>query len=315
MFHSHFANKPILVTGGAGFLGGYLVARLEELGSTVVTLDRQKPAPENQNQLVQDSIEHAINLIALEDFQYIFHLAGNSSVPSSVENPLMDLNANIHSTFALLEAIKRASRKPKLVNVSSAAVYGQPEQLPIKENAQLMPISPYGVSKLTAERYVAAYTKCYGLQAASVRPFSIYGPGQRKQVVFDLLEKIRESPAQINLFGDGKQERDFIFVTDAIEALLLVAVHSPGGGECINVATGTATSIQEVFQTVCRIRGLHTRLITSKARIGDPDRWQADISKLKALGFESSVDIEEGLQRVCAWHSSLYAKRSAEKPV
>src|SRR5690606_14091871 len=140
--------------------------------------------------------------LCLHDFDYIFHLAANAYIPPSVEAPAYDFALNLHNTFTLLEALRQAPRRPRLVNVSSAAVYGNPASLPIGEGDPTVPISPYGVSKLAAERYVAVFSQLYGLPASSVRLFSVYGPRQRKQVVYDLLCRLRQNPRCLEVLGD-----------------------------------------------------------------------------------------------------------------
>ncbi len=182
----------------------------------------------------------------LLDHDVIFHLAANAYIPPSVEDPAFDYALNLDTTFRLLEVLRGAAQPPRLVFTSSAAVYGDPQRLPIHESDPTVPISPYGVGKLAAERYVAVYSQLYGITASSVRLFSVYGPRQRKQVVYDLIDRLARDPARLEVIGDGTQERDFAFVDDVAAAIVLVGSDAPGRGEVYNVASGTSHSIAQL---------------------------------------------------------------------
>lgn len=302
------------MTGGAGFIGSHLVEHLVAAGAPVTVVDNLSTGRLEHLQASAPNVELIVgdlgdvlrlNRIKLGDYAFVFHLAANSYIPPSVANPAFDFHANLHNTFALLEALRQTPNAPGLVNVSSAAVYGNPARLPIRETDPTIPIAPYGVSKLAGERYVAVYSQLYGIRAVSVRLFSIYGPRQRKQVVYDLFCKLRANPRRLEILGDGSQARDFTYVLDVVQALVLVATVAPNQGEVYNVASGTTHTIAELVEACCRVSGLRPEIVyTGQIRPGDAEKWVVDISLLKQLGFVPRSDLDAALtstqQSACA---------------
>jgi UDP-glucose 4-epimerase len=190
-----------------------------------------------------------------------------------------------------------------LIYASSAAVYGDPQRMPIQEIDLTIPISPYGVGKLSAERYIAVYSRLYGLRAASMRLFSVYGPRQRKQVVFDLIRKMIQDPSEVSIYGDGTQVRDFNYVEDTSRSMIIAAEHAPLLGEVYNVASGKEFSIGELVESLCHILCIKPKLIYSGAvRPGDPEKWSVDISRLMGLSYQPQVSLEDGLRRTVEWY-------------
>lgn len=299
------AGTPVLVTGGAGFIGSHLVDHLIAAGASVTVVDNLSTGRLDHLQTGSSNIELIVGdlgdvlrleRVRLGNYAFVFHLAANSYIPPSVANPAFDFHANLHNTFALLEALRHTPNAPGLVNVSSAAVYGNPAHLPIRETDPTVPIAPYGVSKLAGERYVGVYSQLYGVRAVSVRLFSIYGPRQRKQVVYDLFRKLRADPGRLEILGDGSQARDFTYVLDVVQALVLVATAAPNRGEVYNVASGTTHTIAELVAACCRVAGLKPEIVyTGQIRPGDAEKWEVDISLLKQLGFDPRTDLEAAL--------------------
>jgi UDP-glucose 4-epimerase len=303
-----------LVTGGAGFIGSHLVEHLISLGVRVTVVDSLVTGHLDNLRHVRSQIEFLqADLITilqsqclhLEEFDCIFHLAANPYIPPSIENPAFDFHANLQTTFTLLEFLRGLEKRPRLVNVSSAAVYGNPRSLPIRETDSTVPISPYGVSKLAAECYTAIFSQIYGLHTTSLRFFSVYGPRQRKQVVFDLFAKLRANPLSIELLGDGSQMRDFTYVGDVVQSLILAATQVPGNGEAFNVATGKTHSIAELVTACCQVSGVMPRVTyTGQVRPGDAEKWSVDISALKKFGFEPQTNLLDGLTAVREWYNA-----------
>ena len=250
-----------LVTGGAGFIGSHVVEHLVADGARVTVVDDlSSGCLDNLGSVMAriDFDDRPLGALLAEpalvlDYDVIFHLAANAYIPPSVEDPAFDFGLNLETTFRLLEVLRTAERRPRLVNTSSAAVYGDPQRLPIHESDPTVPISPYGVGKLSAERYVAVYSQLYGIAASSVRLFSVYGPRQRKQVVYDLIDRLARDPSRLDVIGDGTQERDFAYVEDVAAAMVLVSRQAPGAGEVFNVASGSTHSIAQLV--VCYLRG------------------------------------------------------------
>lgn len=308
------ANAAILVTGGAGFIGSHLTEHLVASSARVTVVDSLATGSLENLAGVQSKIDFIQGdmgdlllrqQIRVDAYDCIFHLAANPYIPPSVERPAYDFALNLQNTFTLLEALRAAPHPPRLVNTSSAAVYGNPATLPIKETDPTVPISPYGVSKLAAERYVAVYSQLYGIPATSLRLFSVFGPRQRKQVIYDLLCKLRADPHSLEVLGDGSQARDFVYATDVAQAMCLAAAVAPGRGEVYNVASGATHTIANVVDAWCRICKVTPSISYSgQVRPGDAEKWEVDISALKALGFAPQVSLEAGLEGIRDWYDS-----------
>ena len=309
------SSARVLVTGGAGFIGSHLVEHLVGCGSKVAVVDNLSQGRRENLAPVLDRVDLRVGdmgdllkrgELQVERYDYIFHLAANSYIPPSVEDPAFDYRANLENTFLLLDAIRRTAVPVRLVNTSTAGVYGDPARIPIHEEDVTVPISPYGVSKLAGERYAAVYARLYGVRVNSLRLFSVFGPRQKKQVVFDFLAKLKANPAELEVLGDGTHERDFVYATDVVQAMILAATVAPGQGEVYNVASGRTITIADLATLVCRLRGGQPRIhFTGKARPGDAVKWVVDIARLKALGYRPQMALEAGLSAVVAWFDGL----------
>jgi len=304
-------DTRVLVTGGAGFIGSHLVEQLVARGARVTVVDdlatgrtENLAAVAGRIAVDQQGLGDALRKPGyIEDFDLVFHLAANPYIPPSVEDPAFDYALNLETTFRLLEAIRIADRRPRLVNTSSAAVYGDPARLPISEADPTVPISPYGVSKLAAERYVAVFSRLYAMPCSSVRLFSVFGPRQHKQVVFDLFDRCARNPERLEVYGDGTQERDFVFVEDVAAAMIAVAESAPGAGEVFNVASGATHSIAQLVSGICAALGSDPEIVYSgSVRPGDAERWSVDLARLRALGFEAQTSLATGLERTRDWY-------------
>lgn len=309
-----WTGKQVLVTGGAGFIGSHLVDLLVAAGAHVTIVDLfTSGRHENLAQVADQVTIHQADICDIDwhsmlsatAYDVIFHLAANAYVPPSVDNPAFDYEINLASTMRLLNVLRTISWPGALIFASSAAVYGNASRIPIQEHDPTVPVSPYGVGKLAAERYLVVFSQLYGLRAAALRLFSGYGPRQRKQVVYDLIEKITCSPHELFIHGDGTQVRDLVYVTDIARAAMLVAERSALNGEVYNVGTGTDCTIGQVATTLCQILDAQPRFVYSgNVRPGDPEKLSVDISRLVTLGYQPQMSLTAGLHETVRWYQA-----------
>ena len=310
-----WTDKSVLVTGGAGFIGSYLVELLTEVSARVTVIDTLTSGARDNLAGVADDVtllEYDVRDIDWEAYlsengtDVVFHFAANAYVPPSVESPSFDYETNFAPTFRLLEALRRSQWPGRMVFASSAAVYGNAVRVPIREDDPTVPISPYGVGKLAAERYLAVFAQLYGLRLASVRFFSAYGPRQRKQVVFDLLTKMSKDRDRLFIHGDGTQVRDFLYVKDAARAAMIVAADGALNGEAYNVGAGREYTIDVLAKSLCKLTGISPAFDYSGVnRPGDPEKLVVDIKRLESIGYTPRFEFEEGLATVVQWFEDL----------
>ena len=304
--------KTVVITGVAGFLGGHIARHFARAGWQIVGMD--VIAPENarigtQCRYLQLSLPSPELTKVLKEVQpdVCVHCAGRASVGLSIEDPAADFRGNTLLTFELLDALRQSAPKCRFLLLSSAAVYGNPQSLPIREDQTVAPLSPYGFHKRQAELLVEEFADVYGQPGLSVRIFSAFGPGLRRQVIWDICERILTT-GTLPLGGTGGETRDFIHAADVAAALALLSERAPAKGEIYNVATGRETSISELAGLIAAsLRQKVEARFDGRSRPGDPRNWRADISKLKALGFEPTLSLEDGLAQFAQWASAELA--------
>ena len=234
-------------------------------------------------------------------FDVCINCSGAASVPDSLKNPQRDFMLNVANVFKQLDAIRKYQPKCKYINMSSAAVYGNPVYLPIDENHPLNPISPYGVHKKLAEDICKSFFDNYQIPTCSIRIFSAYGKGLKKQLFWDLHKKAKNNNT-VSLFGTGNESRDFIHVAALIDAINLIIGKETFANSIINVANGIELTIKNVSELFYSIYKPEVNIkFEGQERLGDPSNWVADISKLKALGFKENVSIKHGLKLYAEW--------------
>jgi UDP-glucose 4-epimerase len=307
------SGKHVAVTGAAGFLGTYLCRKLYGIGSNVLRIDNRRSRVLDgrtieinfQDEILPLNIADAEvgNYLLKNSCDTIFHLAGSAYAASSVSDPAGDFEANLRTTVAFLETLRKIEFSGCVIFTSSAAVYGEPCNIPITEITPVAPISLYGLSKLSSEKYLSLYAKLYGFQCVIARLFSLYGPGQRKQVVFDLAQKALSENKQIVVLGDGSEIRDFMYVEDAAAALLHLACLPADVLTTVNVCSGEGITIRDLAEKITGLARGNTDgiLFSGERRTGDPLTWIGSSKTLSDTGFQSTVDIELGLRLTVEW--------------
>lgn len=233
----------ILITGGLGYVGTHLCKRLSE-NNNITILDNFSNSLNNIKEqknvkIVDGDIRDKKNVGLVSNMNIIIHTAA-LNITKSIEDPIYDADNNINGTLNLLEAVRRSDVE-LFIYISSAAVYGVPTYLPTDEKHIANPISPYGLSKLTGERYSLLYHDLYGLHVICIRPFNIFGPGQMNNsysgVITKFMDNIKNDDSPI-IFGDGGQTRDFVYIDDIVEAILLAIKNNKAIGQVFNIGTG-----------------------------------------------------------------------------
>jgi UDP-glucose 4-epimerase len=307
-------NKTLLITGASGFLGTYLADAAYASGYKIIGIDLRAPSrPQIWFNFATSSCDTTdlSELLKGETLHAVCHLAGGASVAASVNDPYADFSSLLPGTARLGIYIAKYQPQARLYLFSSAAVYGNPKSLPVTERTQVLPISPYGVHKATSESLLFHYARIFDFKVTAFRIFSVFGPGLKKQLIWDVgqnaLNAVEKGNRQVVLFGTGNESRDFIYVKDVCKAVLMVMDHeSKQKVEVYNLASGLESSVGEVAR--CLVKNLKLDVEVSfngEVRKGDPMNWRADISRLQKLGYQSDYSLESGLKEIAAWMNEL----------
>lgn len=294
--------RRILVVGSKGFIGSHVLGYyncaldFEVWGADVATDYAAK------KYFTIDAVNADFDEVFKQiSFDICVNCAGAASVPDSVRSPHRDFQLNTAVVFKLLDSIRRNAPHCKFLNLSSAAVYGNPSRIPVQENAPIKPISPYGWHKYQSEIICREFHEVYGIATCSARIFSAYGVGLQKQLFWDWYQKIMTDKT-VEFFGTGLESRDFIYIDDLVHALDQIITNGHFCGEAINVANGEEVFIRDVAESFARIlANTFTYHFNGAIRKGDPVNWSADISTLMSLGYVRKVGFEEGLQKYLEW--------------
>ena len=300
----------VLVTGGAGFIGSHVVDKLVMMGCKVCVLDNLSTGLlENLRCHVEggsvdfvkgDVQDGELVEKLVKNVDGVVHLAAVTSVPFSVEHPLLTNRVNVEGTLNLLNACLDGDVQ-RFLFVSSCAVYGEPCYFPVDEEHPVCPLSPYAASKLAAEHYCQAFKRSYGLDAVVLRPFNVYGPRQRKEDMYSgVITRFFEnlfSGRPLVVYGDGSQTRDFVHVFDVAEAVWLALNVKDAGGQVFNVGYGRSVGISELAKMLVELVGNNVEIAYEAARVGDLKHSFADIAKVReSLGYKPKISLEIGLQ-------------------
>lgn len=305
--------KRVLVTGAVGFIGRYIAKRYHDVGDYVIGLGHGSWSASAAKEWGIDEWHHAdVDMDLLQryasDVSIIVHCAGSGSVGFSLSNPMKDFERTVWTTHYVLEYIRVFSPQTRLLYPSSAAIYGNQEMLPLTTDMTPNPISPYGVHKSIVEELCDMYAKQYGVRAAVLRLFSVYGNGLKKQLLWDACSKLSQG---INTFwGTGEETRDWVHVSDVAQAFLIAGEKASSKCPVVNVGTGHAVKIKEVLGILFEAYGAQERpAFGGEVNAGNPNHYVADVAAVSEWGWHPSVDLTQGIREYVRWYRE-YGDRS-----
>lgn len=299
------SDKKVLITGASGFIGAHLWQNLAARGYQVVACvaanSSAQDHPVGQLHEIQLPDEKFSALLAKEKPNFLVHCAGGASVAESFRNPEADFANSVVVTESILAALKQYSPTTKMIFLSSAAVYGNPKELPITTETPTNPISPYGQHKLLCEINCKKYHDHFGIPVTIARIFSVYGPGLKKQILWDIYQKSLQSDTVI-LHGTGNETRDFIYITDLVNSIAKLLECSEFNANIINIASGKEIAIKDLAKAMLSKLGQSKAIhFNGQERVGDPITWKIDVKQLVDLGIQDGLPVDVGIQNYVNW--------------
>jgi UDP-glucose 4-epimerase len=316
-----FRGKNVIITGGLGFIGSNLAIRLVELGAAVTLVDSLIPQyggnlfnVEPLNNRVRINIsdvrdEHSMKYL-IQGQDYLFNLAGQTSHVDSMNNPFTDLEINATSQLSILEACRRHNPGVKIVFASTRQMYGAPQYLPVDERHPLSPVDVNGINKMAGEWYHLVYNNVYGIRSTVLRLTNTYGPRMRvkdaRQTFLGIWIKLLIEGKELQVFGDGKQIRDFSYVDDVVDAMLLCGATDDANGEIFNLGADDPINLKDTAELLIRVNGGGSYGIVpfpADRKAIDIGDYYADYRKIRAkLGWRPMVPLEQGLARTIDYY-------------
>ena len=323
--------SKIIITGGAGFIGSHIAESCAKEGYEVVIIDNLDDyyslelKKKNIECLLKSGKARFVHgdvtdldflrTVIDKDVDYVFHEAAQAGVRISVENPFKPNNVNVLGTLNVLQASLEADVE-RVVNASSSSVYGKVEYLPFDEKHPTQPVSPYGVSKLAAEHYCRVFYEVYGLPTVSLRYFTVYGPRMRPDLAISIFTRNMLNNEPITIFGDGNQTRDFTYIEDIVKVNMKLLDTNRANGKVMNIGSGNRISVNDLAKNMKEIIGSSFEIIYAEAQRGDARHTLADVRLAKELvGYESRIDIEDGLKRFVEWYKVFGGKYGCDKHI
>lgn len=302
--------KTVVITGVYGFLGRHAAKKFKQEGYRVIGVGRGHWDLEEQEKSgVDEYISGGVYKNSLErisgEIDCVIHCAGSSIVGKSFEHPLKDFQDTVNTLIEVLDFVRELHPKAKVIFISGATVYGAQDNVPLSENIDLHPASPYGIHKKIAEDICAEYHTLFGLSIGIIRSFSLYGPGNRKQLLWDACNKLTDPSSDMAQFwGDGEETRDWFSIFDAVDLIHVLACQ-PEGFLLINGGSGTNISLKQTIAHIKReLQSQKPITFTGEGRRGDPRYFWADITRAKSLGWEPRISWEKGIADYVKWYVS-----------
>lgn len=294
----------ILIIGSKGFIGSHCVEYFRSKGDEVFQAVIKGALVKNYYEIENQNSDFSLPFKE-HQFDICINSSGSAHVGFSFENPSKDFELNVINVQKILVAIRDYNPECKFINFSSAAVYGNPQSLPISENSICKPLSPYGFHKLQSELLLTEYHKFFGLNTCSLRVFSAYGPRLKKQLFWDLYHKSLQNDV-LSLFGTGIETRDFIYIDDLMQIIDLVIKNSPFQGSIYNGGSQVETSIKEAAQVFLNEFSPDKKVVfNGEIKVGDPNNWLSDMGNLENYGFKPQYNLHLGLKKYAEWLKEL----------
>ncbi len=316
-----YNGKRVLITGGIGFIGSNLARRLVELGANVTVVDSLIPVyggnlfniADIRQQLtcnISDVRDPHAMAYLVQDQDFLFNLAGQTSHLDSMKDPQTDLEINATAQLSILEACRKANAGIKLVFASTRQLYGKPDYLPVDEAHPIRPVDVNGINKLAGEWYHLLYNNVYGIRACALRLTNTYGPAMRvkdaRQTFLGIWVKLLIEGKPIKVFGDGKQLRDFNYVDDCVDALLLAGASDVANGKVYNLGSREVINLGDLAELMVNLGhgGIHELVpFPSDRKAIDIGDYYSDFSLISnELGWTPKIDLREGLQRTMEYY-------------
>jgi len=303
----------ILITGGAGFIGTNLTNLLLSKGYEIVVfddlssgkLDNLKQHLHKKNfRFVKGDVrdKETLNSV-MKGVDEIYHLAADPSVKDSAEKPERSFEINVIGTFNLLEAARRNDVK-KIVFTSSSTVYGETNVLPTPEEHPMVPISNYAASKVACESYISSYAFTYGIKGVVLRLANIFGPYSAHGVMYDFYRKLKANPERLEILGNGKQSKSYLYISDCLDAMLLASKKQKKVYDYFNVGSSEMTIVNEIAKHICSVMNLKPKFEYTGGKRG----WKGDVvkmllstKKIEKLGWRRKVSLKEGIRQYIHW--------------
>ncbi len=296
-----------VVTGGAGFIGSHLTDALLTNGYKVIVIDDlisgDKKNINPHAKFINKNILSGDLSSEFSDVDTVFHLAADPNVRTSAENPKASFDINVLGTFNILEAC-RAREIKQIVFTSTSTVYGQAKKLPTPENYPCEPISNYGASKLACEGYISSYAHTYGIKGTVLRFANIFGPRSTHGIMYDFYNKLKRNPNEMEILGNGKQEKSYLYIDDCIEAMLVATQKQKEIYSVFNVGSEETHSVNQVARVMCKILNLKPKFTytgTPEGWKGDVTKMLLDVKKLKKIGWKEKTSFEDGVEKYLEW--------------
>ncbi|WP_052885769.1 NAD-dependent epimerase/dehydratase family protein [Vulcanisaeta distributa] len=301
----------VLITGGAGFIGSFLTEKLVERGFDVIVIDNLSSGDLNRLKevidrvkFVRDDLKSLGNPGVFQGVDTVFHLAANPEVRISVTEPKIHFDENVLATFNVLELSRKYGVKT-VVYASSSTVYGDAKTIPTPEDHPIQPISVYGAAKAAGEIMCGTYARLYGINCVTLRYANIVGPRLRHGVIYDLLMKLKRNPSELEVLGDGTQEKSYLYITDTIDATLKAWEYAMknGGTYTYNVGNWDSISVGDIVNIVIKVSGMNPR-VTYKPATPDGRGWPGDVKRMllsierivKEVGWRPSMSSREAIE-------------------